>query len=52
MLAKILAVLGALAIAGGIGLYSLPAGVIAGGVELVVGAYVVTYLKVRKGARE
>lgn len=44
----VLAVLGALAIAVGVGLMSLPAGVIAGGVECLAGAYVVSYLGARR----
>ena len=52
MLARILAVLGALAVAAGVGLYSLPAGIICAGVELVAGAYVIGYLGAQRGARK
>lgn len=47
-LARILATLGALTVAAGVGLYSLPAGVITAGLELIAGAYVVGYLGARK----
>lgn len=52
MLARILAVLGVLTVAVGVGMYSLPAGVITGGVELLAGAYIVGYLGAAKGARK
>lgn len=44
----VLAVLGALMVAAGIGLVYLPAGVIAAGVLLLAGAYVIGYLKARR----
>lgn len=45
MKSVLLAVLGAVGIAGGVGMIFLPAGVIVAGVELVVGAYVIRYLE-------
>jgi hypothetical protein len=44
----VLAVLGALTVAAGIGLVYLPAGVIAVGVEMLAGCYVIGYLKARQ----
>lgn len=43
-IAAALAVLGASAIAAGVGLVFLPAGLIAAGVEALAGAYVIAYL--------
>lgn len=45
---KILAVLGALVVAIGVGMVFLPAGVIAAGVELLAGAYLVAYLEAKR----
>lgn len=47
-LAALLALLGALAIAFGVGLVYLPAGVITGGIELLAAAYVIGYLEARR----
>lgn len=44
----VLAVLGVLTVAFGVGLIYLPAGVITGGLELVAGAYVAAYLKAKQ----
>jgi hypothetical protein len=46
--ALLLAILGAIAIAGGAGLIYVPAGVIVAGVELLAGAYVIRYLEAAK----
>lgn len=43
-----LAVLGALAVAVGVGLVFVPAGVIVAGVEALCGAYVIGYLEARR----
>ena len=43
----ILAVLGALLVAGGFALWSLPFGIVTGGVECLAAAYVSTYLRAR-----
>lgn len=45
-----LAVLGALAIAVGVGMVFLPAGVIVAGVEALAAAYVIRYLEARREA--
>lgn len=44
----LLAVLGALAVAVGVGMLNLPAGLIAAGVEAIVAAYVIRYLEARR----
>lgn len=44
----LLAVLGAVLIASGVGLASLPAGLVTGGLECIAGAYVVGYLGARR----
>lgn len=49
LLAVLLAVISALAIAAGVGLVYLPAGLIVGGLEGLGGAYVIGYLKARVG---
>jgi len=46
-MALILAVLGAVLVACGTGLWSLPAGVVTAGLECLAAAYVATYLKAR-----
>lgn len=46
----VLAVLGALAVAGGIALVYVPAGMIAGGLELLAAGYVVGYVEARREA--
>jgi hypothetical protein len=43
----ILAVLGALAIAAGVGLIYLPAGLIVGGLEMLAAGYVAQYLRAK-----
>jgi len=48
--ARLLAALGAAAVAVGAGLVYLPAGVIAAGVEALAAAYVIGYLEARGGA--
>lgn len=48
--AAVLALLGAIAIAAGVALICLPAGVIVGGLECVAGAYVIGYLEARREA--
>lgn len=50
ILAVLLALLGALALAFGVGLIFLPAGVIVGGLEALGCAYGVAYLAARKAA--
>ena len=45
----LLAVLGALAVAAGVGWIYPPAGLIAAGVELLAAAYVIRYLEARRG---
>jgi hypothetical protein len=47
-LAVLLSVFGAAAVAAGVGLVYLPAGVVAGGVELLAAAYVIGYLEARR----
>jgi len=49
-LAAVLAVVGMLAVATGVGLIYLPAGVIVGGLECVTAAYVIGYLEARREA--
>jgi hypothetical protein len=49
-LAVVMALLGALALAAGVALIYLPAGVIVAGIELIAGAYVVGYLEARHEA--
>ena len=44
----LLAVLGAVAVAAGVGWIYPPAGLIAAGVELLVAAYVIRYLEARR----
>lgn len=44
----LLAICGAAAVAVGVGMFSLPAGVIVAGVEGLVAAYVMTYLEARR----
>lgn len=45
------ALLGATLVAVGVGLWALPAGLIVAGAELLAGAYVGAYLRVKGGAR-
>lgn len=45
MVYLLLAVFGAALVAGGVGLWSFPAGLVAAGVELVAAAYVGAYFK-------
>jgi hypothetical protein len=47
-LVVVLAVLGGLAVAAGVGLVFLPAGLIVAGLELLAAAYVIRYLGVRR----
>jgi ABC-type phosphate transport system auxiliary subunit len=44
----LLAVLGALAVAVGVGAYSWPAGVIVAGIEALAAAYIIRYLEARR----
>jgi len=44
----VLAVLGALTVAAGVGLIYFPAGVIAVGVEMLAGCYAIGYIKARQ----
>jgi hypothetical protein len=44
----VLAVLGVLAIAVGVGMIYLPAGMIAAGVEVLTGCYIIGYLKAKQ----
>lgn len=46
--AVLLAVAGAAAVAAGAALVYLPAGVVAGGVELLAAAYIIGYLEARR----
>jgi len=43
-----LAVLGTLLVSAGVGLWSVPAGLVAAGVQCIAAAYVVAYLQTRK----
>jgi len=45
---KVLAILGALAIALGIGMVFVAGGVIAAGIEMVAGAYLLQYLEAKR----
>lgn len=49
--AVVLAVLGSAAVAVGVGLAYLPAGVIVGGLEMLASAYAVAYLMARREAK-
>lgn len=51
ILAVLMASLGALLVAFGVGLVFLPAGLIVGGLEALSGAYGVTYVMVRKASK-
>ena len=48
LVALALALLGAVAVAVGVALLSVPAGVVVAGVELLAAAYVVRYLEARR----
>lgn len=48
-MAVILAVLGALLVAAGAGLWNVPVGLVVAGAECLGGAYVITYLKAKRG---
>ena len=48
LVALALALLGAVAVAVGVALLSVPAGVVVAGVELIVAAYILRYLEARR----
>jgi hypothetical protein len=47
MAVVVLALIGAVLVAVGVGMWSLPAGVVIAGVQSMAGAYVIQYMKVR-----
>jgi hypothetical protein len=51
VLAVLLALAGAVLVAAGVGLWSLPAGLVVGGVELVAAAWLVAYFEARRPRR-
>jgi hypothetical protein len=50
VVAALVALVGCAMVAVGVGLWSFPAGLVVGGVELVAAVYVATYYAARKGA--